>query len=321
MTAARRIDTHQHIVPPAYAQWLTSLGITAGGRSIPEWHEDAALEVMADNDIVSAVVSVSTPAVEPAGQEEARAMARTLNAFCADLRDRMPDRFGFFATLTLPDVEGAVREACHALDELGADGVTLLANSKGIYLGDPSFDPLMEQLNRRSAVVFVHPSALPAEPVPGLPAYAADFLLDTTRAAVNLARSGCLERYPDVKVLLSHAGGFVPYAAERLAQHCAPDGTPGDGLERLRRFYYDTALSSSPYALPSLLAFADPTHITYGSDWPYAPSAKSARFAGMLDDFHLTESQRHAINRGNAEQLFPRLASALPSGTSPQPQH
>ncbi|NEB03453.1 amidohydrolase family protein [Streptomyces sp. SID13726] len=308
MTSARRIDTHQHIVPPFYADWLSSAGVSAGGLPIPHWDPDSALALMHDNGIESAVLSVSTPGVEPGDKDEARAMARALNEFCASLRDRLPARFGYFATLTLPDVEGAVREACHALDELGADGVVLLANNKGVYLGDSAFDPLMAELNRRSAVVFVHPSALPAEPVPGLPAYAADFLLDTTRAAVNLARSGSLDRYPDLKIILSHAGGFLPYAAERLAGHCAPDGTAAEGIARLRRFYFDTALSSSPYALPSLLAFADPTHITYGSDWPYAPAARSAHFTGLLDGFPLSEDLRRAVERGNAETLFPRLA-------------
>ncbi|NEB03495.1 amidohydrolase family protein [Streptomyces sp. SID13726] len=314
MTGTARIDTHQHVVPPFYADWLAAAGIVSGGLPIPRWDAESALALMDDIGIESAVLSVSTPGVEPGAQDEARAMARSLNEFCARLRDRVPARFGFFATLTLPDVDGAVREAGHALDELGADGVILLANSRGVYLGDSAFDPLMEQLDRRSAVVFVHPSTLPADPVPGLPPYAADFLLDTTRAAVNLARSGCLERYPNVKIILSHAGGFVPYAAERLAQHCAPQGTIEDGLARMRRFYYDTALSSSPYALPSLLAFADPTHITYGSDWPYAPSTKSAHFARLLDEFSLPDIQRRAIDRGNAEALFPRLARSTAPG-------
>ncbi|MEV5517743.1 amidohydrolase family protein [Streptomyces flaveolus] len=124
-----------------------------------------------------------------------------------------------------------------------------------------------------------------------------------------------------MKIILSHAGGFVPYAAERLSHHCAPDGTPQDGLDRLRRFYHDTALSSSPYALPSLLAFADPSHITYGSAWPYAPSTKSAHFTRMLDDFPLPDDQRHGINRGNAETLFPRLAHKRPSSTAAFPSN
>lgn len=166
----------------------------------------------------------------------------------------------------------------------------------------------MAELNRRKAVVFVHPSEPQGPPAPGIPPYAADFLLDTTRAAISIAKSGCLERYPDLKIILSHAGGFVPYAAERIARVCSPDGGNEGGIARLRRFYYDTALSSSPYALPSLLAFADPSRITFGSDWPYANKERSTHFARMLDAFPLTDAQRRAITRGNAQALFPRLS-------------
>ncbi|MGU3586411.1 amidohydrolase family protein [Rhodococcus sp. C26F] len=303
-----RIDTHQHIVPPRYRQWLLEKGLTAGGRAIPEWSAENALELMGDNEIDTAIVSVSTPGVEPTVDlSEGRSLARELNEFTAGVVADYPGRFGFFATLTLPDVEGALIETSYALDELGADGVVLLANSKGIYLGDPAFDPLFEELDRRSTVVFVHPSHLPADPVPGLPPYTVDFLLDTTRAAVNLARSGTLDRYPNMKVILSHAGGFLPYAAQRAANVASPhDDGDDDGLRVMRKFYFDTALSSSPYALPSLLAFADPTHITYGSDWPYAPAARSAKFTTSLDDY--SDIDHAAVNRGNAELLFPRFS-------------
>ena len=304
-----RIDTHQHIVPPRYRRWLLDKGLTAGGRAIPEWSAESALELMGDNRIDTAIVSVSTPGVEPAVDlDGGRSLARELNEFTAGVVADRPGRFGFFATLTLPDVDGALREAAYALDELGADGVVLLANSRGVYLGDPAFDPLLEELNRRGAVVFVHPSHLPADPVPGLPPYAVDFLLDTTRAALNLAHSGSMDRYPNLKIILSHAGGFLPYAAQRAANVASPqgEGNDDDGLRIMRKFYFDTALSSSPYALPSLLAFADPTHITFGSDWPYAPAARSIRFTRSLDDYR--DIDHAAINRGNAEALFPRFS-------------
>lgn len=303
-----RIDTHQHIVPPAYAAWLAERGITAGGLPIPDWSIDRAIEFMDESGIQAGIVSVSTPGVHLGDDAEARRMARQVNEFAAEVVARHPHRFGFFATLTLPDVEGAVAEATHALDTLQADGVVLLANVRGTYLGDASIEPLMVELDRRHAVVFVHPSDLPAEPVPGIPPFAADFLLDTTRAAINMARAGWTERFPNVKVILSHAGGFVPYAAERIARICAPEGSTADGIARLRRFYFDTALSSSPYALPSLLAFADPERITFGSDWPYAPKQRSLHFTRLLEDFELEPSVRQAIEQGNARRLFPRLA-------------
>lgn len=307
MNSHARIDTHHHIVPPAYAAWLERQGVTAGGLPIPKWSAEGALDLMDAAGIASGIFSVSTPGVHLGDDAEARRMARQVNEFAAEVVARHPGRFGFFATLTLPDIEGSIAEAVYAFETLKTDGVVLLANVRGIYLGDASIEPLMAELNRRRAVVFVHPSALPAPPVPGIPPFAADFLLDTTRAAINMARAGWLERFPDLKIILSHAGGFVPFAAERIARACSPGGSTEDGIARLRRYWFDTALSSSPYALPSLLAFADPTHITFGSDWPYAPKERSLHFARLLGDYPLDEAQRRAIDRGNALRLFPRL--------------
>ncbi len=308
MTRVLKIDTHHHVVPPGYAAWLTRRGVTAGGLAIPSWSVDSALDLMDATGTGAAVLSVSMPGVHLGDDREARAMAREVNEFAADVVARYPHRFGFFATLTLPDVDGAVEELAYAFDTLKADGVVLLTSVRGTYLGDTAWDPLMDALNRRRATVFVHPSDLPCTPVPGIPPYAADFLLDTTRAAINLARSGCLERYPEVKIILSHAGGFLPFAAQRVARVCGAEGSDEHGIERLRRFYFDTALSSSGYALPSLLAFADPGRITFGSDWPYAARDRSMRFTRLLEQSALVDSLRYDIYRGNALRLFPRLA-------------
>lgn len=306
----QRIDTHQHMVPPFYAQWLAARGITAGGLPIPEWTAEGALDLMEAAGVAMGMLSVSTPGVHLGDDGQARDMARQVNEFAASVVQKHPSRFGFFATLTLPDVEGAIAEARYALDVLKADGVVLLTNVGGVYLGAPAWEPLMAELNSRKAVVFVHPSDLPGPGVEGIPPFAADFLLDTTRTAIHYAKSGCLERYPDLKVILSHGGGFVPYAAERIARICSPDGANEGGIARLRQFYFDTALSSSPYALPSLLAFADPTHITFGSDWPYATKARALHFTGMLDSFEMPQALRAAIHRGNAGRIIPRAISA-----------
>lgn len=308
-TSPQRIDTHHHVVPPFYARWLNQHGIDhAGGRQLPAWSTEGAFNLMEAAGISTGMLSISTPGVHLGDDSEARDMARQVNTFLADLTGQHPARFGFFAALPLPDVDGAVSEARYALDVLKADGVLMLANAAGTYLGDPAWEPLMAELNERRAVVFVHPSALPCPEVPGVPPFAADFLLDTTRAAIRYAQSGSLERFPGLKIILSHAGGFLPYAAERVARICSPDGHNPGGIARLRQFYFDTALSSSPYALPSLLALADPTHITFGSDWPFAPQERSLYFAGMLDDYLMPDGLRHAIHRGNAQALFPRLA-------------
>jgi predicted TIM-barrel fold metal-dependent hydrolase len=192
--------------------------------------------------------------------------------------------------------------------------VTLLANNQGTYLGEPGYDVLWQALDERSAVVFVHPADLPAPAVENIPPFAADFLLDTTRAAYLLVRNGIVQRYPNIRFILSHAGGFVPYASHRIAVAIAGDTgrSPLDVLEDLRSFYFDTALSSSPAALPTLLAFAKPGHVMFGSDWPFAPEAAGQYFANGLDS--VDAAVLPAINHVNAQGLFPRLA------TSPVPR-
>lgn len=314
---AQRVDTHHHMVPDFYRTWLLERGVSAGGKAIPRWSMNAALDFMDATGVRTAIASISTPGVEPAlpgdvatgDLSEARYMARKVNEFGADLRRQHPDRFGFFATLTLPDITGSLQELEYSLDELGADGVVLLANTRGVYLGDPMYEELMAELNHRGAVVFVHPSHLPAKPVPGIAPYVADFLLDTTRAAANLVHNGVMDRYTRLKIILSHAGGFVPFAAGRMAANIIDHGDQEHGIRQLRRFYFDTALSSTKYGLPSLLAFADPERVLYGSDFPYAAPERSAWFTGELDSY--SEIDSSAINNGNAARLFPRLAKQV----------
>jgi predicted TIM-barrel fold metal-dependent hydrolase len=195
----------------------------------------------------------------------------------------------------------------------------LLANSAGSYLGQEGQDALFAVLDARSAVVLVHPADLPGPPVPGMPPFVADFLLDTTRAAYLLVRNMIRPRYPNIRFVLSHAGGFLPYAAHRLAIAILGDTrrNPLDSLEEFSSFYFDTALSSSPAALPNLLAFANPGHVTFGSDIPFAPLAASKYFAEGLDSYPgLDEISREGINRLNALTLFPRLGTqATPQAT------
>lgn len=311
-----RIDTHHHLIPPDYRKALQKARINqAGGRALPQWNSDAALQTMAELDIATAILSVSTPGTtflpNPA---DAVALARDLNDYTAQLVAAQPDRFGFFATAPMPDIDASVDETVRALDQLKADGVILLANNAGVYLGQQGQDALFSALNQRSAVVFVHPAELPGPSVPGVSPFAADFLLDTTRAAYLLVRNGIRSRYPDIRFILSHAGGFVPYASHRLA--IALTGDTGrslaDILDDFSGFYFDTALSSSAAALPTLLAFAKSGHITFGSDWPFAPLAAGKLFAAELETYALNAATRQAIDRTNALALFPRLGGAPP---------
>lgn len=315
----RRIDVHHHYLPPSYVAWLRGVGVhEAGGRELPAWSPESALHVMEEHFIETAIVSLSTPGVRPSPDtpvDEARRRAREVNECGADLVRNHPSRFGFFATLTLPDIDGALAETAHAFDALRASGVILLANTHGRYLGDPADATLFEELDRREAVVFIHPSEIVGPPAPDVAPFAADFLLDTSRAAYRLVRNGFVRRYPHLKIILSHAGGFVPYASYRMAGAIALETRRPleEVLDDFRSFYFDTALSSSPAALPSLLAFAKPGHVLFGSDWPFAPSAGVGLFAGMLDAYAgLDDAGHEAVTRRSAETLFPRFAAKNP---------
>lgn len=321
MSRPRRIDVHHHFLPHDYALMLRDKGITPGGIPLPTWTAPLAAKIMGKVGVDTAILSVSAPGVWFGDARQAAHWARSVNDSAAAVVSAAPHSFGFFATLTLPDVDGAVAEAEHALDVLGADGIVLLANNAGLYLGDPAFDRLLGMLNERSAVVFVHPGELPAEPVPGMPTFTADFLLDTTRSAISLILSGQLEKYDRIRWILAHAGGFVPYIAHRIvltmlsrepkwrlaAVAVNRKGEAQKRMEIIRRLWFDVALSSTPTTLPTLLTVADPTKVLYGTDFPFAPPP-AVRY--MRDEYELTSltpEQRQRIDRGNALALFPRL--------------
>ncbi|MFE6922034.1 amidohydrolase family protein [Nocardia sp. NPDC057663] len=310
-----RIDVHQHLIPPAYQDALRSHGITApGGRALPDWTPELAQQLMTTVGISSAILSVSTPGTafipDPT---EATKLAQSLNDYSANLAAEHPGRFGFLATLPMPDVAASAREAERALDALDADGVVLLGNAAGNYLGAEGQGELFRVLDDRSAVALVHPADLPGDAAPDVPPFAADFLLDTTRAAYLLVRNGIRRKYPNIRFILSHGGGFVPYAAHRLAATIFSEtGTsPADLLDDFSGFYFDTALSSSASALPTLLAFAQPGHVLYGSDWPFAPDPAVLYFAAGLDAYdRIDDASRREIERTNALALFPRFGTA-----------
>lgn len=285
---------------------------------MPDWSPERSLQAMADLNVATAILSVSAPATTFLGDPaDAAALARDLNDYSAGLVAAHPDKFGFFATVAMPHIDETVAETVRALDDLDADGIVLLANSDGVYLGQDGQDDLWAALDARSAVVFIHPAELPGPTVSGVPPFAADFLLDTTRAAYLLVRNGVRRQYPNIKFILSHAGGFVPYASHRMAVAIMGDTgrSPADSLDDFSSFYFDTALSSSAAALPTLLAFAKPGHITFGSDFPFAPVAAGKLFAAGLETYPgLDGTTRDAIDRTNALALFPRL------GTAPAPQ-
>jgi 6-methylsalicylate decarboxylase len=312
-----RIDTHHHAIPSFYRDALRKAKIDeAGGRELPEWSPEASLRTMAELNVATTILSVSTPgtAFLPS-VTDATSLARDVNDYLAELVGAQPDRFGFFAVVPMPHLSASIDEVARSLDELNADGVVLLANSAGSYLGQEGQDDLFAALDARSAVVFIHPADLPGPTVDGVAPFAADFLLDTTRAAYLLVRNGICRKYPNIKFILSHAGGFVPYASHRMAVAIMAEAgrSPMDSLDDFAGFYFDTALSSSAAALPSLLAFAKPGHVTFGSDWPFAPIAAAKLFAAGLETYPaLVPDAREAIECTNALALFPRLGAAPP---------
>lgn len=226
----QRIDVHHHVIPDIYRQTLHRLGIReVAGRDLPDWTAAMSLSTMYRHGIEVAVTSVSAPGVHFGDDAEGRRLARQCNEASAALIGEHPGRFGMFACLPMPDLDGSLTETAYALDVLGADGIVLLSsNHDATFLGDPRFDPLLAELDRRSAVVFVHP-AIPevtASIQIDIPVFTAEFTFDTTRAAFNLAHTGSLERYPNIQWILSHAGGTVPCPGYPPAWPLAPEPAP-----------------------------------------------------------------------------------------------
>lgn len=303
MKPRNRIDVHSHIVPDFYREWCLSKDLDTENLKMPAWSKDKALDFMDQAGIQTSILSVSAPGVDIAERAEAADMARRLNETSARVVTETPDRFGLFAILPQRDVDGALAEIAFAFDELNADGVVLRPHVDGVYIGDDSFAPVLAELNRRRAVVLLHPSELPNGAAPGIPAFIADFLLDTVRGAISLMRSGAMDRFPDLKVILSHAGGFLPFIAARIAGRVSPLGEEEDGHRLMRRFYLDTSLASSPTSLPSITAFSDPEKLMVGTDFPFAPEPRCNAFLNSLDVFDGVDHA--AVHRGNAELLFP----------------
>ena len=309
-----RIDVHHHIIPDLYLKALRSFGIKdSGGKAFPDWSPEIAIQTLDRQGIQTAITSISCPGVFFGDKEKAAKLARDCNEFSANLAAKNPGRFGFFAILPMPITDISIKECLHSLDTLKADGVVILASSHGKFLGEPEFDDLMFELNKRKAKVLIHPTIHPTSDCLGLqiPGYILEFVFDTTRAATNLIFKGTIEKFPDIKFILSHAGGTIPYLAYRLSiLNTSPEflqKSPNGVNYYLKKFYYDTALSPSPIAMSSMLELVDPSHILFGSDFPFVPELMVAK---EIDDFNglkmLSEKLRYDIQRANALELFPK---------------
>lgn len=315
-----RIDVHAHFVPPFYREALIAAGHEHpdGIAAIPAWDEHRALDAMDSLGIGTAVLSISSPGVHFGDDRAAAELARRVNDEAARLVAEHPGRFGFFASLPLPDVAGALTELDRAMGELGAVGAVLESNHHGQYLGDPALAELHAELAGRGGVLFVHPTApfCGQELALGYPFPMLEFLFETTRSITNLVLSGALERNPGLKVIVPHAGAVLPVLANRidllLPLLSAPGAPTPPGMKQaLRTLYFDLAGAPVPELLGALLQVADHGHILYGSDYPFTPTAACAALAERIDTTPLlAEPLRTAVLSGNAARLFPGLVPA-----------
>ncbi|MCO5066698.1 MAG: amidohydrolase [Rhizobiaceae bacterium] len=334
----RLIDVHFHAMPPRYRDAV----LQALGTSVrtPEWSPDLSLSMMDRHGIGCAVLSLSAPGVHFGDDAQANDLARACNDDLAAAAASSP-RIGAFAVLPLPDVERACSEAIRALDDLRLDGVGILTGYRGRYLGHPDYDPLLDVLDVRHAVVMVHPAAHPSikQIALGVPNFMLEYPFDTTRAGVSMLFADVLERFPNIRFILSHGGGTLPYLAWRIGaiaerqlsrppphDRALKDQFPtaltsrnenltADHLKGLmRRFYFDVALTADPAGLGALVHFADPERLLFGSDWPYAYDGFVTDQLGSMSDIDLVPADAWPrIAQRNALALFPRFSSILAS--------
>ncbi len=317
----RRIDVHAHFLPECYTRALDKAGLKTldGGFPIPAWSAEAALAMMGRQDIETAMISLSSPSTHFLPLDEKPRLVREVNDAGSALVRDSPGRFGFFASLPLPDVDGAMKEIGYAFDMLGVDGVVLETNIVGEYLGSPRFASVFAELNRRKAVVFLHPTS-PAcfdALALGRPAPLLEFPLDTTRTIVDLLYSRTLKACPDLKIIVPHGGAALPALVARIAAFAnlpiiePRPASEQEVFETLACLYYDIALSAHPIPLAALRRLAPITQILFGSDWPFTPEMGVARNIGQLSaSTELSESDIRAIARENAERILPRLMHA-----------
>jgi 6-methylsalicylate decarboxylase len=303
------IDVHHHFVPPAY---LAENRDRVSAAAL-QWEPQKALDAMDAENVATAVLSLPLPGVWFGDAQAARRMSRLCNDYAADLARDHRGRFGMFPVVPLPDTEGSLREIEYALDILKADGIGLLTSyfdsSGSTWLGNLAFQPVFEELNRRKAVVFIHPTVPSCcqKLLPDVSPLVAEIPQDTTRAVTNLLFTGTFARFKDIRFIFSHAGGNVPMVMGRMHDYAPKniDEVAPNGIEyELTRLYYDVAGTARRPAIAALTRLVPVKQVLFGSDNPFVPLRETARGMRELD---LSAADLQAISRDNALAVMPNL--------------
>jgi len=303
-----RIDVHHHLTPPDYIAALTpriKLSPLSSG-----WTVQKSLDDMDNAGVQTAMLSITTPGLWFGDAAAAAKLSRGCNDYAAKLIADHPGRFGSFAALPMLNADATLGEISYAFDTLKADGVCVFTSYDSKWLGDAAFIPIFDELNRRKAVVSVHPTtaACCGNLMPFIPDTVVEFGTDTTRTIASLVFSGAIDRWPDLKFIFSHAGGTMPFLIERfefLARSPqAAKMVPSGVRTALRKLFYDTAQASNPAAMGALRQLVDVSQIVFGTDFPYRTGAEHvANLAGC----GFSPADMKGIERDNALGLLPRL--------------
>ncbi|MFI9560943.1 amidohydrolase family protein [Nonomuraea endophytica] len=314
MTGA--IDVHTHFLPPVYRRALEELptGLPDNLPSLPTWSEAEHLAGMDALGVATAMLSISSPGVLLPERQATVALARSVNNAGAEIVRGRPDRFGHLASLPLPHVEESLREVERAFDELGADGITLMTNYGGRYIGDALFQPVLAELDRRGAVVFVHPCAPPnAEAVSfGRLIPMLEFPFETTRTFADLVLGGSTRRFPGIRWIVAHGGAALSVLAERVAwaSQLLGYGVAGaDVHAEFAKLHYDLAGTVLPGQLPALLSWVGGERLLYGSDMTFTPIEAVISLGKQLGTTEHLSGMYDDVLRGHAELLFPRITA------------
>lgn len=306
-----RIDVHTHYLPPAYNEMLDRKGLKFldGGMPRPEWGAEMHLENMEKLSVRKAYLSVSSPHLHMGDKVEAVETSRGCNEFGASLKRTYPEKFGILAALPLPEVEASKEEVRYCMEELNLDGFCLMTNSRGVYLGDPILDPVMEELDKHGAIVSLHPTepgAVPDGVCEKLPFPLMEFFFDTSRTVMNLILTRTIQRYPHIRFVIPHAGAVLSILADRLKglPQVLPEFADVDVVGSLRCLYYDLAgmIFPTQYAGLTNMGIA-PDHILYGSDGTFTPLPLCVKLASDMDA-NLPEDSAQAIYLDNPRKLF-----------------